>query len=337
MNRRHAIRTLLATSCLTLSAAGVHAAQTYAIAGKIAGPDGGWDYASYDSGAHKIYVSRTDGVMSIDVATKAVTGHLLHGSKARAVVALPALHRLLVTFGGDNATTIFDTEKSQVVATLPVPGSPDGAVLDPKTSDVYIMSKNGNVTVVDPAAARVKGHFTIGGELEAPAVDGQGKMFVNVADKSEIAVVDLQSQRVTAHYHLAGCEGPTGLAFIPNGRRLISVCDNGVADIVDADTGKAVGTLKIGAGPDAVILDIQRQLALVPSGDAGTLTVIDISSPQGAIKQQLKTEPAAATGALEPESGRLYLPTANFPPGPPPEHRADHLPGTFHVLVVEPR
>lgn len=335
MNRDLSIRALVATACIASTAA--HAAQTYAVTDKISGADGGWDYASYDSAAHKVYVSRADGVMSVDTTTKSVTGHLLRGSKGRAVVVVPTAHRLVVSFDGDRAVKIFDTAKSQVIATLPVSGIPDGAVLDPQSGDVYVMGRKGDVTIVDPVAARIKGHFTVPGELEFPAVDGAGKLFVNVTDKAEVAVVDLQSQQVTARYPLAGCEGPTGLAFISNGRRLIAVCDNGVAAILNADTGRILSILKIGAGPDAVILDTRRQLALIPSGDAGMLTVVDISSPPGVVIQQLKTEYGAATGALDPESGRLYLPTANFAPGPPPEHRADHLPGTFHVLVIEPR
>jgi hypothetical protein len=41
-------------------------------------------------------------------------------------------------------------------------------------------------------------------------------------------------------------------------------------------------------------------------------------------------------GALDPKSGRIYLPTAQAKPVPDPGERRTLIPGTFAVLVLAP-
>ena len=49
----------------------------------------------------------------------------------------------------------------------------------------------------------------------------------------------------------------------------------------------------------------------------------------------IPTEKGARTGALDPKTGALYLPTARFAPAAEPgKKRPNMLPGTFHVLKI---
>jgi hypothetical protein len=41
-------------------------------------------------------------------------------------------------------------------------------------------------------------------------------------------------------------------------------------------------------------------------------------------------------GALDPKTGRLYLPTAQAKPVPDPGERRTLIPGTFAILVLAP-
>ena len=88
--------------------------------------------------------------------------------------------------------------------------------------------------------------------------------------------LDIPARKVTARYELAGCEGPTGIAYAAADKLLISSCD-GVAEVVAAETGKVVRRIKIGDGADGVAYDASRHLAFIPAGMAGTLSVISVS------------------------------------------------------------
>ncbi|HXA38160.1 MAG TPA: hypothetical protein VNW53_04110, partial [Phenylobacterium sp.] len=62
---------------LAAAAPGATAQPALAVTGKIAGPDGGWDYATFDPVHRRLYVSRTDGVMAVDTDTGKVTPKLV--------------------------------------------------------------------------------------------------------------------------------------------------------------------------------------------------------------------------------------------------------------------
>ncbi len=119
---------------------------------------------------------------------------------------------------------------------------------------------------------------------------------------------------------------------------LISACDNGVAKVVAAKTGVVVATLTIGKGPDAVIYDPQRKLAFIPCGKDGVLEVIAVGKGADAKPsiQTVKTALGAQPKAVDPKTGKLYLPTVNYGPAPAAGGRAPALPGSFHLLVVSP-
>ena len=83
----------------------------------------------------------------------------------------------------------------------------------------------------------------------------------------------------------------------------------------------------------------KRGLVFTSNGE-GTLTVIHQDTPDRyRVIENAATERGARTLALDPSSGRLYLPTAEF--GPPPAPTAERpnprpslVPGTFRVLEV---
>ena len=71
-----------------------------------------------------------------------------------------------------------------------------------------------NATVIDGKDGSVVGTIDLGGAPEQAASDGKGHLYVCIEDKDNIAVVDVKTLKVTAHYDLAGKGGgPAGLGF----------------------------------------------------------------------------------------------------------------------------
>lgn len=302
------------------------------VAGEIHGDDGRFDYATVDTATHRLYVARGDGVMSIDLATGEVTPNLVSGNIVHGVVALPG-GRLLSTNGGSNTATLSDSRGKPIVTDIPTGKKPDAAVFDPKTGLVFVMDGNeGDVTLVDPETGKSPGRIAVGGTLEFAVADRTGHVYVNVEDKAEIAVIDTVARKVMTRFPLPGCTDPTGLSLDPDKQILFSVCQNQKAVAIDARNGAVLATLDIGLGPDAAIFDAHRQTFFVPCGRDGTLVAISYLGGKLAVTHIITTAHGARTGALDPETGRLYLPTADSSP-------SDRKPmaGTFRVLVVDAR
>jgi hypothetical protein len=185
-------------------------------------------------------------------------------------------------------------------------------------------------------ARKAVGSIPVGGGLESPAVDGAGKLFITVEDQNRIAVLDLKARALTGYYALAGCEGPTGMIYAPGAGVLIVGCANKVAKVIRAADGADLGALAIGAGPDQLIYDPVRRLAFIPCGRDGVLEVLAVGGPAGvAVIQTVTTQIGARTGAVDPQSGKVYLPTARFAQ-PPAGGKPAAQPGSFEILVVSP-
>ena len=177
--------------------------------------------------------------------------------------------------------------------------------------------------------------FAIAGALEEAVSDGHGRIYVNVEDKAEVAVIDTRAKSVLAHYPLTGCEGPTGLALDSKSGRLVSACANKVAVVTDAATGAVKGSLAIGPGPDGAAYDVKSGFVFVPTGRDGKLTAIDAAAVK--VVKILDSEKSARTGDLDPVGGVFYSVAAKFEAPKPGVARAPAIPGTVHLVAVSIR
>jgi DNA-binding beta-propeller fold protein YncE len=236
---------------------------------------------------------------------------------------------------------VVDAAKDVTVATVPGGTGPDGAAYDPYSKLVFVMNHDGgDATLVDPVSLKAVASISIGGTLEFPASNGTGKVFVNVTSVPEIAVIDVKTRTVTARYVLDGCKGASGLAYDHQQNLLISSCGNGMAKVLQADTGKEVASLPIGQGPDAVIYDAVRELAFIPCGGDGLVEVISLADPKNiSVIQHVPTQAGSRTGTLDPKTGRLYLMASRPDPAAVPVPGARGVPrlaGSYEVVVVGP-
>jgi DNA-binding beta-propeller fold protein YncE len=319
---------------LAVPVAALAAAADYKVVERIKVPDGGFDYVTFDAATSRIYIARDEFTTVIDTKT-GKSSQLNSASHGHMVVPIPG-STLGVLPQGRGSVLIADTAKDIAVATIPGGMGPDGAAYDPFSKLVFVMNhRGGDATLIDPVGQKAVATIPVGGTLEFPASDGAGKVFVNVEDQHQIAAIDVKLQKVVARYPMPECDSPTGLAYVPGSKLLISSC-NGVAKFIQASDGKEVASLAIGKGPDAVIYDERRQLAFIPCSQEGILEVISVKDPAHiAIVQQVPTQAGTRTGALDPQSGRIYLIAAKRDPNAT-GGRGARLPGTYEVLVVAP-
>jgi DNA-binding beta-propeller fold protein YncE len=328
--------TVLGTSAAQADNAG---APAYAVLERIPGPDGGWDYTTIDAGARRLYLGRDPGVLTMDLETRKITPVAVPGEGVHGATPVGDTGLVVSTNGDKNTVTIFAGQTNKVVGSVKVGNSPDASAYDPSTKLVAVMNhRGGTVSLIDASKPAVVKTIPVGGELEAAAASGDGQLFVNVANKHEIAVLDLAAGKVVRRMVMTGCEDPSGLAYDAADGLLASVCSNGVTKILHAADGKEVASLKTGLGSDGLIFDPSRKLLFVPAGKSGTLTVIGLGADKTPeVLQTVKTASGARLGALDAKTGRLYLPSAKLGPPVPPDPWPTVVPGTFALLVVGER
>ncbi len=310
----------------------------YHVVGHIVGSDGGWDFSVLDAASGRLYIARNDAVSVADVASGAFTARLASGQRGHQVLVLDQGGTVFETDGATGLARFIDAHTGAVLAAVPVGADPDAALLDPATGLLAVMNAgDGTISLIDPVKRSSVGKITVGGGLEYVVADGKGNAWVNIEDGNAIARINIPHRKLLNRIVLPGCEGPTGLALVAGGARLITACANKVALVLDAGSGATLATLPIGGGPDAVLVDEARGLAFVPCGDNGTLVEVSIADPDHiAVIGTIATQISARLGSIDPRDGKIYLPTARFgPPAPGKKHGA-MVPGSFSVLVLAP-
>lgn len=302
---------------------------------KIAGPDGHWDLVYFDPQLRRVYIAHGDDVLMIDADSGRVHAGFAKGTHLHAVVPVPGTDRIVTTNSGDKTAKVISAKTGEVLASIPGPADTDSAAYDPATGDVVVIGGDrGEIELIDPRTMKAAGDIKVGGSLEYGVPDGKGRFFVNGEEANDINVIDLKTLKVVGHYAMPGCQRPTGLAYV-EGDRLVSSCQ-GVAEILSAADGHVIASLPIGAGPDAVMYDPKRHLALIPSGRAGTLAVIALEGPKAnTVVDTVPTQLGARTGAVDPKTGKVWLPTATYAPPAQAGGRPTTVPGTFQVLVLD--
>lgn len=302
------------------------------------GGEGGWDYVNVDPGAHRIYLAHGTRVDVVDTTTGKVVGAItgLHGVHG---VALDSAGKFgYISDGGGNAVVAFDRFALAVTATIPAGANPDSIIYEPATKTVWAFNgRSSSISVIDPTSNTVVATIPLLGKPEFAVADGQGTVFDNIEDKSEIVRIDARTKTITATWP-AGCDSPSGLAFDIAGHRLFPVCDGKKASVIDSTTGTLLANPTIGDGPDAAGWSAAHSLAFASSRD-GILSVIDASAPGYPTIESLTTHAGARTMTYDPSTDRVYLVTADLGPRPDPSPqnprpRPPIIPGTFTVIVV---
>ena len=325
---------------LALMAAALFGAEGYKVLSKIKiGGAGGWDYVAMDSANRRLYASHGTVVEVVDPDAGKVVGQItgLHGVHGIAIAA--DLNKGFITNGQSNSVTVFDLKTLAKMGEPAAGRNPDAVCYEPKTKRVFAMNHTGNdSTAIDGRTLEIVATFALGPAPEFCAVDGAGKVYVNLEDSSEVLEIDAAKPAVTRRISLAPAEGPSGLAIDVKGKKLFSVCGGSkTMAVIDIPSWKVIATPPIGAGPDAAGYDPGTGLAFSSNGD-GTLTIVKAVNGKYDAVDTVTTVRGARTMTVDTSTHKVYLLAAEYGPAPPPKDgkkgRPPVLPDSFGVVVV---
>jgi DNA-binding beta-propeller fold protein YncE len=303
------------------------------------GGDGGWDYLTVDPEHKLLYVPRSTHTMVLDANTGKTFADIPGQKRNHGVALVPSAGRGFITDGADASVTIFDLKTYAVLGKVKTADDADGVIYDSASGKVLVVCGDAGVLIpispdLDPAAGKSDPAVELGGKPEFLAADGQGKAYINLVDKDQIAVVDTKTMKVVNKWPTAPGGSPVGMSMDLARRQLFIGCRKPQKLIVmSADDGKVLADLPIGAGVDATKFDGD---AFASCGD-GTLTVARGTAPgKFQVVQTVHTPRGARTMGIDPMTHTLYLPTAEFEPQSQGQSRPRPKPDSFMIVVVTP-
>jgi DNA-binding beta-propeller fold protein YncE len=326
---------------------------------QLVGGDGGFDYVTADPDGRNLYVARSGaaghiGVFNLD--TLALVGDIPGTSAHGGAVDAATGHG----FATSKPVTMFDAKTFAILKKIDVQGNPDGYLNDAFNHHFYILSHSApNITVLDDKDGAILGTIDIGGAPEQAASDGHGKIYVDIEDKSAIAVIDANAMKMVGKYDVSSKGGGcAGLALDAKNNILFAACrDNKNMIILSATDGHIITDLPIGNGCDGATFNPDTMEAFSSQGD-GTLTVIKEDSPTSfSVEQTIPTPARAKVLTLDSKTGHILSITAEYgpvpvapapasaatpPAGGPPAGapafmrgpRPPMIPGSFQILVI---
>lgn len=288
---------------------------TYQFSRKISIPTGNgkWDYQIIDDG--KLYVSHADRIHIIDLKNEEQIGEITGLKGVHGIAPVKDLNKGFISNGTDNSITVFDLKTYKVLDTIMIEGKKADAILyDQFSNQVFVFNNgSGNTIVINPKTNAVVGKIEMGGAPEFTASNERGSIFNNNEDSHEIFEIDTKTLKVKNKFSLAPNEIPTGLAIDVKNNRLFSVCRKTKTLVVmDANSGKIVATLPIGAGVDGVIYDKKLQLIITSNGEGNATIIRQISADNYAVSQTLTTSKGQKTIVFDEKNHNIFLTGANY-------------------------
>jgi DNA-binding beta-propeller fold protein YncE len=270
-----------------------------------------WDYLKMEPDSSRLFVSHGDRVEVIDLEKGTIVGTIEDTPGVHGIAFAPKLGRAFTSNGQENKASIVDLSTLKTLSKVTTGANPDSILFETTQNEVYTFNGKGkSATVFNPESGKVTATIDLGGKPETAAADGQaGRIYVNLEDKSDVAVIDIKAHKVINHWPIAPGESASGMAIDLEHHRLFMGCDNKKMVMMDSTSGKVVATVPIGAGVDANAFDAGTQMAFSSNGEDGNTTIAkEVSADKLTVVQVLKTVTGARTMALDPRTHNIYLP-----------------------------
>ena len=299
------------------------------------GEDGSWDYVVPDPPNHRVFIARQTRVMVVDGDKGTLLGQIdgINGAHGTAIAG--GSRHGFATSGKDGAVIMFDAKTFKSLKRIPAAEDADAIIYDPPSDRVFTFNGDAHSSTVIDSSGNLITNIQLGGKPEYGASAGDGKVYANLTDISEVVEIDAKAARVARRWSTAPCKQPVSMAIDTAHHRVFSGCRSGVLAVSDYQNGHLITAIPIGSGVDGAGFDPAYGNVFASNAD-GSLTVIHQDSPDRYhVVQTVETPKGSRNMGLDASNHRLYVPSAKFGPTPPGGRRGPVIAGSFAVLVIE--
>jgi len=294
------------TSSLTLS-------QTIPLPG-VAGK---FDHFAIDTAGHRLFIAATGNhsVEVIDLKTAKVEQSIAGLGKPHGLVWDEAAGSLYVADGTLAELRLYKGSPFKLAGSIKLSDDADDMVFDEPHHLLYVghgggsAAAPGKVAVIDTAKFALLANLGVASHPEALDFDSQGRrVFANIADSAEVAVINGATNTFVAHWKLIGAADNVPMAYDSGRKRLYVACRTPATVLaLDASTGAEIGRVTTGDGADDLFYDAAQSRLYVISG-AGEVDVIKVDGGTGmSTIGVIHTAAGAKTALFVPAENNLYV------------------------------
>jgi DNA-binding beta-propeller fold protein YncE len=290
---------------------------------EIKGYEGDFDHLAADVKGNRLFVAGEDQG-TIEVFDLKTGAHLktVKGLEApHAIQYFPDKNRLIVTDSGDSMTKVLDGKTYAVAQTIKLTPGADVMSYDPSAKRLWIVTGGKNaskkmpdtvVAEVDAATSKLLGEVKLDTDFTEGIVAEQkgNRLFINVAGKHEIAVLDKNTRKQIATWPIKEGQNNAPIALDEANKRLFVVTRKPFKlVVVDTDTGASMASLDAPQRTNELLFDRgHRRIYLTGDDYIGVVQQKDANSYEEIAR--VRSDKGAKTGLFVPELNRLYVAVA---------------------------
>ncbi len=285
----------------------------------LPGYTGDFDDLAPDIAHNRLFMAAEDhGTLEVfNLKTGAHEKTLKTFSTPHAILYLPKANRLVVTDSGPRGTRVLDATTYKVLHYIKLEPGADAMSYAPGRGRAYIVTGGSDVgmkhcylTEVDPLSGKIYRRREFDSDhTDALAIEPHGKrMFVNIADKGYVAVINKYTLKDIAKWPIHGAKVNLSMALDARDQRLFIVTRKPTRlFVLNATNGKQVAMFKTPAVVDGVFYDAKRRRVYVPGavGKVGVFQQLDADHYRHIA--DVPSAKGAKSGVLATGLDRLYL------------------------------
>lgn len=273
--------------------------------------EGRIDHLSVDIKNQRLFVAALENntVEIIDLSTGKVVHSISGLSEPQGIIYVPEFKKIFVANGGDGSLDVFDSNTYALLDRLDLSNDADNIRYDVNSKLVYVGHGNGGLSLIDPTNDKILNNIKLDGHPESFQLESSdSRIFINVPDTGQIAVVDSQKQQVVATWQMKAAKANYPMALDEKQHRLfIGFRFPAKLEVFDSVTGNLITSVESVGDADDIFYNAAHKMVFVIGGDGFVNIYSQQDSNHYLLISQVPTSPGARTGLWVPELGRLYV------------------------------
>ncbi len=276
-----------------------------------------FDHLAIDVASNRLFIAATsiNSVEVIDLKTDKVLESITGLGKPHGLAWAAETGSLYVSDGTLGQLRVYKGTPLILKGIIKLSTDADDMVYDEARHLLFVGHGTGDaaspteIAVVDTKNFRLISNLTVATHPEGLDIDQQGgRLFANIAEANEVAVIDTNTKTITAHWKLTKAADNVPMAFDSEHQLLYVACRTpGMLVALDAATGKEIASQPTAGGADDLFYDpaLRRIYVISGQGEVDTFQVEDAKTlqPIGI----LHTATRAKTALFVPAQNLLYV------------------------------
>ncbi|MCL5280602.1 MAG: hypothetical protein M1376_11920 [Planctomycetes bacterium] len=277
----------------------------------LPGVTGRFDHFAVDAKGHRLFVAAlgNNTLEILDVAAGRRLQSIGGLHKPTGVLYLASSNRIAVANGNDGTIKTFDGGSYELLRSLRGLDDADNVRFDAQAGTIYVGYGSGALAILDAATLNLTGSIKLPAHPESFQLEARRpRIFVNLPDAKQIAVIDRRKQAITAAWPMKEFQANFPMALDEANHRLFIGCRQPARLVVlNTAAGKPVTDLAISGDTDDLFYDAARQRIYLSCGEGFLDVVAQGDADHYERIERIPTASGARTSFYSPALDRLWL------------------------------